>query len=81
MRYPGQTTAGKAADHADFEGLQLLLAPLHAAAADADTGCPIDGIALRHHAMRKPGHLCRELGGRRGMWLIAFIGNELLTNL
>jgi hypothetical protein len=41
----------------------LLLAPLHAAAADANTGCPIDGIALRHHAVRKPGHLCRELSG------------------
>src|SRR5262249_22523851 len=62
---PCPATAGKTADHTDFEGLQLLLAPLHAAAADADTGCPIDRIALRDHALRKPGHISRELGGSR----------------
>src|SRR6267154_5085542 len=44
---PGLTTAGKATDHANFEGLQFLLAPLRAALTDTNTGCPIDRIALR----------------------------------
>ena len=32
----GETAAGKTTDHADFQGLQLLLAPVQAAFADAD---------------------------------------------
>jgi hypothetical protein len=54
----GVTTTGKTTDHANFEGLQFLLAPLHAAFADTNTGCPIDRIALRNHALRKRGHFC-----------------------
>src|SRR5882757_5617568 len=61
---PGPTTAGKAPDHANFEGLQLLLAPLQAAFADANTARSTDGIALRNHALRKPGHVRWKLGIR-----------------
>src|SRR5437667_3912283 len=46
----GVTTTGKTTDHPNFERLQFLLAPLHAALTDANTGCPIDRIALRNQA-------------------------------
>ena len=59
---PGVTPAREATDHADFEGLQFLLAPLHAALTDANAGCPIDRIALRNYALRKPGHFRRKPG-------------------
>jgi len=62
---PGVTTTGKTTDNSDFECLQFLLAPLHAALTDANTGCPIDRIALRNHALRKLGHFCRKLRSRR----------------
>jgi len=44
----GVTPTGKATDHPDFESLQLLLAPLQTALADANTGRSIDRVALRH---------------------------------
>ena len=59
------TTTGKTTDNPNFESLQFLLAPLHAAFTDANTGCPIDRIALRNHALRQPGHFCRKLSGSR----------------
>src|SRR5688572_33045161 len=57
----GVTTASKATDNPDFKSLQFLLAPLRAAFTDANTGCPIDGIALHNPALRKPVHFCRTL--------------------
>jgi hypothetical protein len=62
---PGLATAGKTTNHADFEGLQFLFAPLQAAFTDANTGCPVDRVALCRHALRKPGHFCRKLSSRR----------------
>jgi hypothetical protein len=58
------TPTGKATDHPDFESLQFLLGPPQTARADANTGCTNDRIALRHHTLRKRGHLHRKL--RRG---------------
>jgi hypothetical protein len=38
-------TTGKTTDNPNFEGLQFLLAPLHAAFTDANTGGPKDRVA------------------------------------
>ncbi len=61
----GVTTTGKTTDDPDFERLQFLFAPLQAALTDANTGCPVGRNALRDHALRKPGHFCRELSRSR----------------
>jgi len=45
-----------ATDHPDVESFQVLFAPVQAALADADTGCPIDRITLRNHALGKRRH-------------------------
>jgi hypothetical protein len=41
----GQRDAGKTTENPNFESLQFLLAPLHAAFTDADTGGPIYRVA------------------------------------
>jgi hypothetical protein len=61
----GVTRTGETTDHPNFERLQLFLAPLPAACTDAHTGCPMDGIALRNHALRKRGHFCCKLSRGR----------------
>src|SRR6476620_4994723 len=60
-RKPGDpssvTSPRKATAHPHFESLQCLLAPLQAPLTDANTGCPVDSVALRDHALRKRGHV------------------------
>jgi hypothetical protein len=53
-------TAGKSTDDANLEGLQLLLAPFHAARTYARARCRIDGITLRDEASGELRHLVRE---------------------
>jgi hypothetical protein len=59
------TTTGKTTDNSNFESLQFLVAPVHAAFTDANTGCPIDRIALRNQALCKLGHFYRKLNSSR----------------
>jgi hypothetical protein len=59
------TPTGKTTDDPDFESRQCVLAPLPAALTDANTGCPVDRIAVPQDALRKRGHFCRKLSGSR----------------
>jgi hypothetical protein len=62
---PPRDTHDQSHDHPNFESLQFLLAPLQTALTDANTGCPLDRVALRNHALRKRRHVCWKLSSGR----------------